>query len=119
MTVNDNIALPLIDLSGYLDPKSPGDKERVIAQVRDAAAQYGFFQAVGHGVPLELQRDLIRCMRNVFNLPTEEKMKMSFLKNPCRRGYEASGMSHRDGDALPDAKEVRDAARLILSCTSC
>lgn len=101
-----DIALPIIDLSGYIAPKSPEDKERVIAQVRDAARQYGFFQVKGHGVPLSLQKDLLRCMDNIFNLPKEEKIEMSFLKNPCRRGYEASGMSHREGDALPDAKEV-------------
>ncbi|KAI3331459.1 putative 2OG-Fe(II) oxygenase family oxidoreductase [Xylariaceae sp. AK1471] len=100
-----DVALPIIDLSGYLNPKSPGDKERVVGQVRDAARQYGFFQAKGHGVPLDLQSDLLRCMSNVFNLPKEEKLKMSFLENPCRRGYEAAGMSHREGDPLPDAKE--------------
>lgn len=112
-----DIALPLIDLTSYLVPQSPGDRERIITQVRDAASQYGFFQLKGHGVPLSLQQDLVRCMRNVFNLPNEEKIKMSFLENPCRRGYEASGMSHREGDALPDAKEVRSsglAAELIL-----
>lgn len=103
---SSDVALPIIDLSGYINPKSPGDRERVIAQVRDAAHQYGFFQAKGHGVPLSLQEDLVRCMGNVFNLPREEKLKMSFLDNPCRRGYEAAGMSHREGDALPDAKEV-------------
>ena len=102
-----DIALPIIDLTAYLAPQSPGDRERIVAQVRDAARQYGFFQVRGHGVPLSLQQDLVRCMRNVFTLPKEEKLKMSFLENPCRRGYEASGMSHREGDALPDAKEVR------------
>jgi isopenicillin N synthase-like dioxygenase len=102
-----DVALPIIDLSGYIAPKSAVDRERVIAEVRDAAHQYGFFQVRGHGVPLSLQKDLLRCMDNVFNLPKEEKLKMSFLADPCRRGYEASGMSHREGDALPDAKEVR------------
>ena len=101
-----DIALPIIDLTGYLAPKSPEDREQVIAQVRDAARQYGFFQIRGHGVPLSLQQDLLRCIHNVFSLSNEEKLKMSFLENPCRRGYEASGMSHREGDALPDAKEV-------------
>lgn len=101
-----DVALPIIDLSGYLAPKSQEDKQRVIDQVRDAARQYGFFQVKGHGIPLSLQRDLLRCMDNVFSLPMEEKLGLSFLDNPCRRGYEASGMSHREGDALPDAKEV-------------
>lgn len=104
---SDTVALPIIDLSGYLNPSSPQDKERVVKEVCDAARQFGFFQIKGHGLPLTLQRELIRCMGNVFDLPKEEKLKMSFLENPCRRGYEASGMSHREGDALPDAKEVR------------
>ncbi|KAI9746346.1 MAG: hypothetical protein M1818_000058 [Claussenomyces sp. TS43310] len=39
-------------------------------------------------------------------MPKEEKVELLFLKNPCRRGYEASGDSHRDGDALPDSKET-------------
>ena len=103
---SDDIALPIIDLSGYLNPKSPEGKRRVIEEVRDAAQHFGFFQVKGHGVPLQLQKDLIRCMGNIFDLPREEKLKMSFLENPCRRGYEAAGMSHREGDALPDAKEV-------------
>ena len=100
------LELPLIDISGYIAPKSPEDKQRVIEQVSQAARRFGFFQIKGHGIPLSLQQDLVKCMSNVFNLPYEEKMKMSFLENPCRRGYEASGMSHREGDALPDAKEV-------------
>lgn len=112
MSPSNDVALPIIDLDGYINPKSPEEKQQVIEQVRDAASQYGFFQIKGHGVPLNLQQDLIRCMENVFNLPTEEKLQMSFLDNPCRRGYEASGMSHREGDALPDAKEVCEDTKL-------
>ena len=105
--LTDDVMLPIIDLSGYLTQKSSEDREQVIAQVRDASRRYGFFQVRGHGVPLSLQQNLFRSMRNLFNLPEEEKLKMSFLENPCRRGYEASGMSLREGDPLPDAKEVQ------------
>lgn len=103
----DDVVLPIIDLSGYLNPNSPEDSERVIEQVRDASRQYGFFQVKGHGVPLSLQQDLLRSMDHLFSLPKEDKLKMSFLENPCRRGYEAAGMSLREGDPLPDAKEVQ------------
>ncbi|KAI9687004.1 MAG: hypothetical protein M1820_010532 [Bogoriella megaspora] len=105
MSANTELELPIIDLNGYINPTKPEDKDAVIAEVRDAACRYGFFQIRGHGVPLSLQRELLRCMDNVFDLPTEEKLSMSFLQNPCRRGYEAQGMSHREGDPLPDAKE--------------
>ena len=103
--------LPVIDLSGYINPQSPGDKERVIAEVRDVCGKYGFFQAKGHGIPPNLQRGLLKSMDTLFDLPEEEKLKLSFLDNISRRGYEKSGMSLREGDALPDSKEVRFSHR--------
>ncbi|KAJ5103126.1 Oxoglutarate/iron-dependent dioxygenase [Penicillium argentinense] len=102
----DEVTLPLVDLSGYINPQQPGDKERVIAEVRDACAKYGFFQATGHGIPLGQQKGMLKSINTLFNMPVEEKRKLSFLKNPCRRGYEESGASLRDGDPLPDSKEA-------------
>lgn len=56
---------------------------------------------------MDLQKEFLRSLETVFSLPEEEKLELSFLKNLCRRGYEKSGMSLREGDALPDSKEVR------------
>ncbi|KAL8913545.1 MAG: hypothetical protein Q9171_001627 [Xanthocarpia ochracea] len=103
----DTGELPIIDLDGYLNPKSTSDKERVITEVRDACQKYGFFQITGHGIPLSAQQGLIRGLANLFHQPEEEKAKLSFLKNPGRRGYEASGVGGlRAGDALHDSKEA-------------
>ncbi|KAI4182070.1 MAG: hypothetical protein L6R41_006221 [Letrouitia leprolyta] len=102
----DEFVLPVIDFTGYLNPKTDEEKQRVIAEVRDACAKYGFFAVKGHGVPLKSQQELIQSIGKLFALPKEEKMKLSYMKNPCRRGYEASGDSMRDGDALPDSKEA-------------
>lgn len=110
----DEFVVPTIDLSGYINPKSSNDKEEVITQVRDACRQYGFFQVKGHGVPIKTQQELIQSVRNVFDMPKEEKLALSFLKNSCRRGYEGAGDSLREGDALPDFKEVR-----VYSGTQC
>ncbi|KAK7177574.1 2og-fe oxygenase [Paraphaeosphaeria sporulosa] len=81
------LQLPLIDLSGYIDPKSPGDRERVIAEVRDACAKFGFFQTKGHGISLDLQKGLLNSIDTLFNLPKEENRSLSFLQNVSRRGY--------------------------------
>ena len=105
MSAEDSV-LPIIDLSGYIDPTSTEDKERVVAEVRDACGKYGFFQVKGHGVPLRSQEALITSLGTFFSQPKEEKLKLSFLKNKGRRGYEASGDSLREGDAHPDSKEV-------------
>ncbi|KAK4065846.1 uncharacterized protein Triagg1_8398 [Trichoderma aggressivum f. europaeum] len=45
----EDISLPIIDLSGYLSPKSPNDRQNVIEQIRDACRDFGFFQLKGHG----------------------------------------------------------------------
>jgi isopenicillin N synthase-like dioxygenase len=103
---SEKLELPVIDFAPYLDPKSPGDQEKVIAQVRDACQEYGFFQVKGHGIPVGLQHQLLSSLNRLFSMPREEKMKLSYLENKCRRGYEASGMSMRPGDAMPDSKEV-------------
>jgi isopenicillin N synthase-like dioxygenase len=68
--------------------------------------QLWLFQVKGHGIPESLQEELFRSLNLLFSMPKEEKMKLSYLENACRRGYEASGMSLREGDAMPDAKEV-------------
>ncbi|KAF2850029.1 2OG-Fe(II) oxygenase, partial [Plenodomus tracheiphilus IPT5] len=101
-----DVKLPLVDLSGYLNPKAPGDKERVITEVRNACAEFGFFQVSGHGISRDLQKGLLRSIDTLFQLPEEDKVALSYLKNPSRRGYEKSGMSLREGDALPDSKEA-------------
>lgn len=113
MAAND-VQLPMIDLSGYLNPTSPQDRDEVIAKVRKACNEFGFFQVKGHGVTLEQQRGLFRGMSNFFSQSTEEKLKYSFLEHPCRRGYEASGMSLRDGDSMADAKEVGAVSWTLL-----
>ncbi|KAM0815672.1 putative Iron/ascorbate oxidoreductase [Seiridium cardinale] len=105
MSTND-LKLPLIDLSGFISPESPEDKARVVAEVRNACEEFGFFQVKGHGVPLDLQHALLQSLERLFSMPKEEKLKLSYLDNPSRRGYEASGMSLRDGDPMPDAKEA-------------
>lgn len=112
--------LPLIDFSGYISPEATVEsKAKVITEVRDACARYGFFQLKGHGVPMSMQKAHLQALSNFFSLPKEEKMKLSFLKDPCRRGYESSGDSLRDGDPLPDSKEVGERQSPCYCCGCC
>lgn len=100
------LELPFIDLSDYIESQSTEAAAAVIKQVSDASERFGFFQVRGHGVPVDLQRRFLASLDRFFKLPTEENMKLSYLNNPSRRGYEASGMSMRDGDPMTDSKEV-------------
>jgi len=110
-TANESLRLPIIDLSGWINPQKEGDRERVVEEVKAACAKYGFFQTTGHGIPVDLQKGLLNSINTLFDMPQEEKLKLSFLENISRRGYEKSGMSLRDGDKLPDSKEVREETR--------
>lgn len=54
-----------------------GDDEKAKAQlvedVKKCCLHNGFFQIVGHKVPAELQERTIKCVKEFFALPQEEK----------------------------------------------
>lgn len=84
MPTNHNI--PLIDISQYLDPSSTSEaRQAVVAEVKAACTTYGFFSIKGHGVPLETQHNLLQSCKDLFDLPLEEKNKISLKNNAARR----------------------------------
>ena len=105
--------IPTIDISPWVcDSASDAAKAEVVEQLHNACVTYGFFQLVGHGIPIELQTTVLDCAAKFFRLPMEEKLKVS-IKNSmgsANRGYEVlQGQTLQTG-ALPDLKEV---------CTRC
>lgn len=62
--------LPLIDV------KHP-DAQELVAH---AARTWGMFQIVNHGIPLDLIQSVEDEARRLFNLPTQDKMKV--LRSP-------------------------------------
>lgn len=66
---SSDVNIPVIDLSGV---KGDG-RERTMQQIAEACKEWGFFQVVNHGVPLELMRQARGVAREFFSLPLEEK----------------------------------------------
>ncbi|EXJ91470.1 hypothetical protein A1O3_00018 [Capronia epimyces CBS 606.96] len=94
--------IPTIDLSAYLQHPDSSDADTVVEQIRTACATSGFFQLVGHGIPKQLQDQAFAAARTFFDLPDEEKRKLS--GNPSR-GYELIGTQSLEHGKKPDLKE--------------
>lgn len=103
-----DVEIPCIDISPYLNSSAPlADRERVIQEVRQACERFGFLSIKGHGVPLQLQQEVLMSCKRLFDLPQEKKDALSLHNNPARRGYEKIGGQVLDVNALPDFKEAR------------
>lgn len=97
--------MPTINIASYLrDPSSEAGK-RVVRDVRNACMHVGFFSLTGHGIPRDVQDNVLKAAKRLFSLPLEEKktLKHPLLKN---RGYEIIGAQALQSDTLPDLKEV-------------
>ena len=101
------VAVPVIDISGYLAGDAQA-KDRVVGEFRNACEDQGFLQVVGHSVPADLQSRYLACLAEFFALPAEEKEKVAQSKSKCHRGYEHIGgqkLDELDEDVTADQKE--------------
>lgn len=105
-SLEQEFVTPRIDISPFLSPSSTTDsRSQVTREVYAACHEYGFFELVGHGIPIPLQKEILLCAERLFNLPLEQKQAMSMSKSPglSKRGYEAMGGQVLD--KTPDTKE--------------
>lgn len=49
------------------------DRQRLVDNIRTACEQLGFFQLRNHGIPPDLQTDILEQSRDFFSLPVEIK----------------------------------------------
>lgn len=102
-------AIPVVDISPWLDTSATTEaRDVVVKAVRDACITYGFFQLTGHGIPEELQQQMLQCSKIFFDLPLEKKQDCAMAKamGESGRGYERIGGQTLQAGALPDMKEV-------------
>lgn len=104
-SVTADFGIPTIDISPYLQDPTSEAAGRVIQDVRNACMAVGFFSLVGHKIPRNVQDNVFKAAKRLFNLPIEEKraLRHPMLKN---RGYEIIGAQALQDDTLPDLKEV-------------
>ncbi|XP_068655628.1 protein LATERAL BRANCHING OXIDOREDUCTASE 1-like [Aristolochia californica] len=73
--------ISLIDLSALSNVESPVDLapevlSGLVEEIESASRDWGFFQVINHGVPVELRQKLEEACKEFFALPLEEKRKV-------------------------------------------
>lgn len=88
--------IPLIDLSSILNS---GDDipDSLIKEIGKACEEWGFFQVINHGVPAEILEKLQGLIKEFFDLPMEEKVRV--------RRDEDNPLGYYEGE---NTKNVRD-----------
>ncbi|XP_073127583.1 flavonol synthase/flavanone 3-hydroxylase-like [Henckelia pumila] len=76
------MAIPTIDLSPFFKNSDEDGKNKAKEVIKGACSEYGFFQIVNHGVPVELMSRAIELSKKFFALGDDEKAK-------CRPGSAA------------------------------
>lgn len=102
-TLDQVFTIPTVDISSYLDDPDSSAAREIIEQIRNACTTSGFFQITGHRIPTTLQAAVLQAAKELFDLPLEEKIK---LTGPKSRGYELIGSQVLQQGAKPDLKEV-------------
>ena len=61
------------------------EKDLLVARVRQACLEKGFFQIINHNVPAQLQQAIFEQSKDFFSLPTEEKTKLDKGQFLCKQ----------------------------------
>ncbi|KAF7126378.1 hypothetical protein RHSIM_Rhsim11G0169700 [Rhododendron simsii] len=106
LAITEAEGIPLINLSVFNShdlPSNPSSIETLVEEIRDACKNWGFFQVINHGVPLEKREKLELASRKFFAQSTKEKLKVRRDEvNP--QGYYDSEVTKN----VRDWKEVFD-----------
>ena len=84
---------PLHSLPKFSDRKSgdkieiTADQQTIAKKIQDACRHHGFFYVSNHGIDATLVQNTMQSTRDLFNIPSIEKEKISSKKSALFRGY--------------------------------
>lgn len=95
--------LPIIDISPLYDNDSPAEqKTKVVAAIRGACLNTGFFYVSGQQLPHTA--GIFKCMQQLFDLPEASKERLDANLSPLHRGWTGLGGSH---NCVPEETAVK------------
>lgn len=65
--------IPTIDISAFFKEDDEDGKSMALPEIGEACSQYGFFQVINHGVPVDLMRRALVLSKEFFSYSDEEK----------------------------------------------
>ena len=89
----------------HIDFSQP-DEPRGITEVDRALCEYGFFQATGLGIDIELQQQVFSLSRQFFSLPAAQKQRFAYRSAQVNFGYQGLQQENLDPLAPADLKET-------------
>jgi isopenicillin N synthase-like dioxygenase len=104
LNVPHTAPLPFLDLSRLDGPTT--DHQYLLADLRKAAHDVGFFYLTGHGIAAKQCEEVLAVARRFFNLPEAAKLEVEMIRSPHFRGYTRAGRELTRG--LPDWREQFD-----------
>lgn len=77
-----NSSIPVIDLS----EAQKGDRTNIIQKMIKASEEFGFFQIINHGVPVNQMKETMNVFKEVFHMPDEYKKSLcsNDPSKPCK-----------------------------------
>ncbi|KAF8007895.1 hypothetical protein BT93_K1786 [Corymbia citriodora subsp. variegata] len=115
------LSIPVIDLA---DMNSTDHRPAIVAQIKEAARTWGFFQLINHGVPVSAIDEILDAIKAFHELPLEAKSK--YYRRNEERGvmyasnsdlYRSKAAAWHDalqiwmGPDPPEAEEIPEACR--------
>ncbi|CAM8918204.1 unnamed protein product [Rhodiola kirilowii] len=121
----DSRAIPTINLHGF--SADPVAQSSIVGKIREACETWGFFQAVNHGIPVNVLDEMMDGMKRFHELDNEVKKQM-YTRDPSRKVkfvssfdlFQTPTASWRDTFACdmapvpPDAQLVPEICRDIV-----
>ncbi|RYP62797.1 hypothetical protein DL771_009573 [Monosporascus sp. 5C6A] len=101
----DPAEIPIIDIAGAFSESLP-DRQAVARQVRDAAANNGFFYIKNHGIPSEVTEGACRSCLDFFRQPQEIKERANSAKSKHFNGYKPPGSQRINPFESVDMRET-------------